>query len=203
MFIRGIGQADFHPALDPGVGIYIDDVYYGQLYGDTLDLSDVDRVEVLRGPQGTLFGRNTEGGAIRIFTTQPKGDYSGYASVGYGSYNHEQFKGAMDIPIIQDKLAMRVAVGVDNKDGYVDPDRFRLQEPGPGGGHQRGGPGQAANANFLAGLIFGAPPGLYKYVRSRRRRRRPTARPANSAARTRPTITDRCCSRRPRTSRFC
>src|SRR5690606_38157457 len=59
--IRGIGQFDFHPALEPGVGIYVDDVYYATLTGSILDLLDLDRVEILRGPQGTLAGRNSIG----------------------------------------------------------------------------------------------------------------------------------------------
>jgi iron complex outermembrane receptor protein len=66
--IRGIGQVDFIAALEPGVGIYVDDVYYPQLTGSLLDLLDLDRVEVLRGPQGTLAGRNSIGGAIRLYS---------------------------------------------------------------------------------------------------------------------------------------
>ena len=62
--IRGLGQGDFHPAFEPGVGLYIDDVYYPRLLGANFDLLDVERVEILRGPQGTLTGRNSEGGAI-------------------------------------------------------------------------------------------------------------------------------------------
>ena len=69
--IRGIGQGDFNPAYEPGVGIYIDDVYYPQLTGAVFDLLDLDRVEILRGPQGTLSGRNSEGGAIKMFTRKP------------------------------------------------------------------------------------------------------------------------------------
>ncbi len=64
--IRGLGQGDFNPALEPGVGLYIDDVYYPRLTGANFDLLDVERVEVLRGPQGTLTGRNSEGGAIKL-----------------------------------------------------------------------------------------------------------------------------------------
>ncbi len=86
-------------------------------------------INVLRGPQGTLFGRNTEGGAILLTTTKPKGDNSGYAEVGYGSYNREQFKGAFDVSLIPDKLAMRIAVGVSNVDGYVDLVDFGCANP--------------------------------------------------------------------------
>jgi iron complex outermembrane receptor protein len=69
--IRGIGAGDFNPAFEPGVGIYIDDVYYPQLTGAVFDLLDLDRVEILRGPQGTLAGRNSEGGSIKMFTRRP------------------------------------------------------------------------------------------------------------------------------------
>src|SRR5690606_4804412 len=72
-FIRGVGQTDFNFALEPGVGLYIDDVYYPTLTGSLVDLLDLDRVEVLRGPQGTLAGRNSIGGAIKLFSKKPQG----------------------------------------------------------------------------------------------------------------------------------
>ena len=72
-YIRGIGQGDFNPAQEPGVGIYIDDVYYPSLTGANFDLLDLDRVEVLRGPQGTLAGRNSEGGAIKLYSAEAAG----------------------------------------------------------------------------------------------------------------------------------
>ncbi len=84
-FIRGVGQYDFIAALEPGVGVYVDDVYYAQLTGSLLDLLDIDRVEVLRGPQGTLAGRNSIGGAIKVHTKQPGEDNGGFAKVGFGS----------------------------------------------------------------------------------------------------------------------
>src|SRR5947209_10242224 len=86
-FIRGFGQADFDPAFEPGVGLYIDDVYYPRLTGANFDLMDVERVEVLRGPQGTLEGRNSEGGAIRFVTRKPTGDGDGYVTATYGTRN--------------------------------------------------------------------------------------------------------------------
>jgi iron complex outermembrane receptor protein len=76
-FIRGIGQLDFSFAFEPKVGFYIDDVYYATTFGSVFELLDIDRVEIERGPQGTLNGRNSVGGAIRIFNKKPQGDNSG------------------------------------------------------------------------------------------------------------------------------
>src|SRR5437879_3654049 len=83
-YIRGFGQADFDPAFEPGVGLYVDDVYYPRLTGANLDLLDVERLEVLRGPQGTLYGRNSEGAAVRFVTRTPTGEGGGYVTVTYG-----------------------------------------------------------------------------------------------------------------------
>jgi len=76
MFIRGVGQNDFLPTTEPGVGLYVDGAYYGRTVGSLIELLDLERVEVLRGPQGTLFGRNTIGGAINV-TTHAPGDSFG------------------------------------------------------------------------------------------------------------------------------
>ncbi len=77
VFIRGIGQTDPTSTVDPGVGLYIDDVYIGNAVGASMALRDVANVQVLRGPQGTLFGRNTIGGAVLITTTDPGEDFGG------------------------------------------------------------------------------------------------------------------------------
>jgi iron complex outermembrane receptor protein len=119
-YIRGVGQSDANFAFDPGVGFYLDDVYFGTILGSQFALSDVDQVQVLRGPQGTLFGENSVGGAIRISSVQPKGDDSGYLEVGVGSYNRRQIKGAMDFNVIPDVLAVRVSGGSNNTEGYVN-----------------------------------------------------------------------------------
>ena len=75
IFLRGVGQTDPIQTADPGVAIYLDDVYIPRAQGGLLDLADIERVEVLRGPQGTLFGKNTIGGAVRVITKQPVFDY--------------------------------------------------------------------------------------------------------------------------------
>jgi iron complex outermembrane recepter protein len=120
IYIRGAGLADSDFAYDPAVGVYIDDVYQGTAFGSIFSLSDIDRVEVLRGPQGTLFGKNTEGGAIRLFTPEATGDDSGSVSLGYGSYNREIARGDADVSLVKDKLFLRVSFGIDKSDGYFN-----------------------------------------------------------------------------------
>ena len=127
-FIRGFGQADFDPAFEPGVGLYIDDVYYPRLTGANFDLMDVERVEVLRGPQGTLEGRNSEGGAIRFVTKKPTGDGDGYVTATYGTRNLLQLRGAADFKLT-DVLFARIAGTFSNQDGYVDVFNFDCAHP--------------------------------------------------------------------------
>ena len=117
--IRGVGQLDYNPAVEPGVGIYIDDVYYSSLTGANFGLLDLERVEILRGPQGTLAGRNSEGGAIKMYSIKPKGDNSGSARVTWGSRNLLEVRGVGDFPLINNVLFARIS-GVSHKqDGYV------------------------------------------------------------------------------------
>ncbi len=117
-FIRGFGQADFDPAFEPGVGLYIDDVYYPRLTGANFDLMDVERVEVLRGPQGTLEGRNAEGGAIRFVTKKPTGDGDAYAGITYGTRNRLEMRAGTDLKLA-DHLFARIAGAYSDQDGYV------------------------------------------------------------------------------------
>jgi iron complex outermembrane receptor protein len=118
-FIRGIGQTDFNPSVEPGVGIYVDDVYYSTITGNILDLLDLDRVEVLRGPQGTLAGRNAIGGAIKLFTRKPDGGDDATVGLTKGEFNRTEVKGAAGITLVEDKLFMRVAGMAKSIDGYV------------------------------------------------------------------------------------
>ncbi len=128
-YIRGIGQNDPNFALEPGVGIYIDDVYLPTLTGSLLDLMDVDRIEVLRGPQGTLAGRNSIGGSIKIYSQKPRGDNSGSFEVTYGSYNRLDARGLVDIGL-SDTLAMRLSGVSRNEDGYIKRLDYALTHPG-------------------------------------------------------------------------
>ncbi len=98
-FIRGVGQTDLNPATDPGVATYIDGVYLGRVQGASMDSHDIARIEVLRGPQGTLFGRNTVGGAISITTRDPAKEFGANVLAGVGSRDLINVAGSVDVPI--------------------------------------------------------------------------------------------------------
>ena len=129
-FIRGVGQTDFNFSQEPGVGIYVDDVYYATLTGSLLDLADVDRVEVLRGPQGTIAGRNSIGGAIKVFSKKPNGDGGGYLEGAYGSFNRIDARGAMDFTVVPDKLFVRITAAERHREGYVTRVDYACTHPG-------------------------------------------------------------------------
>ncbi len=118
VFIRGVGQTDFSLATDPGVGTYIDGVYSSRSIGGVLDVLDVERIEILRGPQGTLFGRNTIGGAISIISKKPAEEFTGNGEITVGSGNRRDIRLSVDVPI-SEKLLTRVAFSSKNRDGYV------------------------------------------------------------------------------------
>ena len=118
--IRGVNEARISPVLDPAVGIYIDDVYYGRPQTAFLRLLDVERIEVLRGPQGTLFGKNSVGGALRYITKKPEFDgVSGYVKASAGDYDRANLKLGINVPF-SDTAAMRLSVATLNRDGYVE-----------------------------------------------------------------------------------
>jgi len=118
IFIRGVGQTDPTSTVDPGVGLYIDDVYMGQSVGGTLDLRDIASVQVLRGPQGTLFGRNTIGGAIVLTTQDPGDEFGGKYRLGAGSDSLLDTFIGVDVPG-PDGFRSRFTFGTRNRDGYV------------------------------------------------------------------------------------
>jgi iron complex outermembrane recepter protein len=116
--IRGIGQNDFAFNLNPGVGVYVDGVFLARTIGANVDLLDVDRVEILKGAQGTLFGANTIGGAINIVTHTPGNDYRFIGTATGGKYNERNLGFTVDIPLIKDKLLSSFTVSTQNQDGY-------------------------------------------------------------------------------------
>lgn len=119
VFIRGVGQLDPTAAVDPGVGIYLDEVYLGRAVGGAIDFGDIAGVEVLRGPQGTLFGRNTIGGAILVRTREPVlGEFSGRGRFRVGEDNLYEGFAALNIPVGK-TVAARVSGGFRKRDGYV------------------------------------------------------------------------------------
>ncbi len=119
VYIRGVGQRDFLGTIDNGVGFYIDDVYIARTVGATVDLLDVDRIEVLRGPQGTLFGRNNVGGAIALHTKKPTETFGGYVSGTVGTDNHYRVRGSLNLPL-SDTVLTNVSAMWAEQDGYVD-----------------------------------------------------------------------------------
>src|SRR5688572_10057357 len=118
VFIRGIGQTDPTSTVDPGVGLYIDDVYIGNAVGGTMALRDVGSVQVLRGPQGTLFGRNTIGGAVLITTTDPGEEFGGLVRAGTGNDSLFDAMVAIDVPL-SESFRTRTTLGMRKRDGYV------------------------------------------------------------------------------------
>jgi iron complex outermembrane receptor protein len=114
-YIRGLGNTETIATFDPPVGTYVDDVYLSRQNGNNFSFFDVERVEVLRGPQGTLFGRNTTGGAVNVIMRRPGTEFGGFVEAGYGSYDRWMARGSVDLPMgemVQFKLS-----------GYYQDDR--------------------------------------------------------------------------------
>ena len=159
--IRGIGQADFNPAYEPGVGIYIDDVYYPQLTGAVFDLLDLDRVEILRGPQGTLAGRNSIGGAIKMYSKKPTGETGGYVEAQYGIRQRLGLRASADFKLT-DTLFGRLSGVFKRQDGYVD--RIDYGCANPGGGIAAVRPAGKCKISELGGVGYQAVRGILRYA---------------------------------------
>lgn len=117
-FIRGVGQADPLWGVDPGVGIYFDDVYIARPQGALLDVYDVQRVEVLRGPQGTLYGKNTIGGAVKYVSKPLPQKTEGQVTLAVGNYGQVTAKGAVGTAVDDGQFRLRIAGASLNRDGY-------------------------------------------------------------------------------------
>jgi len=116
--IRGIGASDFAFNIDPAVGIYVDGVYLARSVGANQDLLDVERIEILKGPQGTLFGRNTIGGAVSIVTRDPGKEFKVIGDITTGSYNLFQARGSVDMPL-GENLFSSLTADVKSRNGYA------------------------------------------------------------------------------------
>ena len=156
--IRGIGGADFNPAFEPGVGIYIDDVYYPQLTGAVFDLLDLDRVEILRGPQGTLSGRNSEGGSIKMFTKKPTGSGEDFVEGTYGSRNRIGVRAGVDVKLTDDLFA-RISGVFKHQEGYVDQYDFGCLYPAGGSATFTANDGSTQLRNPAGGIARVRPTG--------------------------------------------
>lgn len=119
IYLRGVGQIDSISFNDPGVGVYVDDIYMGRAQGSFLDVMDPARIEVLRGPQGTLYGRNTIGGAVKFVSARPTNEVEGYVEAAYGNYNQFRAKATLSGPLVEDVLMMKAAVAHNSRDGYT------------------------------------------------------------------------------------
>lgn len=122
VFIRGIGQPDALQTFDPGVGMYVDDVYYSRIQGALFSLFDVQQIEVLRGPQGTLYGKNSTGGAIKLTTKNPFDDQGGSVELTAGDFGRWEGRWYVGVPV-SERFAMSLAGAWVQNHGYVsNPD---------------------------------------------------------------------------------
>jgi iron complex outermembrane receptor protein len=156
-FIRGVGQADFNFAEEPGVGVYVDDVYYATLTGSLFDLLDLDHVEVARGPQGTLAGMNSEGGSIKLYSKKPTGSDDGYLEATYGRFDRTEVRGAGEFAIVPNQLFVRISGVARHQDGYVTRYDYACSHPGA----------DVASAALDQGCVIGTEGGIsYDAVRT-------------------------------------
>jgi iron complex outermembrane receptor protein len=119
--LRGIGSTDTIATVDPSVGVYVDGVYLARNHGAMLAVSDLDHVEVLRGPQGTLFGKNTAGGAIQIFTQRPVlNETEGYLQLRAGNYGRFDTRFGLNLPLVPEQSALRLSFASATRDGFFD-----------------------------------------------------------------------------------
>jgi iron complex outermembrane receptor protein len=117
-YLRGIGNTESIATFDPPVGTYIDDIYVSRQNGNNFALFDVERIEVLRGPQGTLFGRNTTGGAVNVILAKPREEFGGFVEASYGRFDRVGVRGSVDVPFT-DAFRVKVSGYWNDDNGYV------------------------------------------------------------------------------------
>jgi len=129
IWIRGIGQRDDGSRVDSPVGVYLDGLYIPRKDGQLLDLIDIQSVQVLRGPQGTLFGKNTTGGALLVTTRPPEDTLSGFIDGRLGNFDRRDLRASLSVPLIDETLYSKVTLGSIKRDGYQE-NVTTGQEPG-------------------------------------------------------------------------
>ncbi len=117
--IRGVGSRKFDVGAEGSIGVFVDEIYMPRFSGLSAALLDVERIEVLKGPQGTLFGRNTPGGAISIITQKPKENFEGFLEAGYGNKDSFLVRGSATGAVVPDKLRLRLSAGYEDKGGFA------------------------------------------------------------------------------------
>jgi outer membrane receptor protein involved in Fe transport len=117
--IRGLTSDEVSPAAQPRISVFYNNVPISRANGAAIELFDMQQVDILKGPQGTLFGRGAEIGAINYVTNKPANNFNGYVIAGIGNYNQKELRGAINIPLIKDKLFVRFAGIYDYQDGYI------------------------------------------------------------------------------------
>jgi len=118
-FIRGIGSAAFDAGSDPSVALFVDEIYISRFTGVTFDLFDLERIEVLKGPQGTLFGRNAAGGALHIVTRKPTDEFSAQFAADIGNYDSMLLRGGISGPLRGDDFLYRLSFAAKESEGYI------------------------------------------------------------------------------------
>jgi iron complex outermembrane receptor protein len=158
IFIRGIGIDNPAVSFDSPVGIYIDGVYHARAFGSLTDLYDIERIEFLRGPQGTLYGRNNSAGAMRVMTNKPVLDkVEAGASVGYGTESQVNLRGFWNMPLVEDSVGLRLSFTSNSNDGFmtetITGKRFKFDDRITGRGALRFVPNDRWEINWRADFV--------------------------------------------------
>ncbi len=117
--LRALNNTESIATFDPPVGSYVDDIFISRQNANNFALFDIDRIEVLRGPQGTLFGRNTTGGAVNVILKKPAEEFGGYLELGFGRFSQVGFRGSVDLPV-QDNMLLKLSAYAFDNDGFVE-----------------------------------------------------------------------------------
>ncbi|RMF11564.1 MAG: TonB-dependent receptor [Alphaproteobacteria bacterium] len=128
-FIRGVGQSNTVRTVDPAVGAFMDGIYIGFGPASIATAFDLATVEVLRGPQGTLFGKNVTGGAVSVTSKRPTNEFGGYVKATYGRFDRVDIQGAINVPLVEDNLAIRLAGLTRTQNGYFKNELLDLTKP--------------------------------------------------------------------------